>query len=568
MIWIAIRMLTGDSTKFFGLVFGVAFSTLLIAQQLTIFVNLVGRGGAQVNNIPSADIWVMDPSSRTAEVSVAMPSTDLYRVRGVTGVAWAVPLIIATAVLRTPDGDVEGVSVIGVDNETLIGLPRTVLSGTRDDLAAPDAIFVDGDGALKLFPETADPRGIRLELNDRRAVVRGTVDANPSFTSSVLLYTRYSNALNFVPGTRNRMSFVLVRAANGVDPVALAERIEAETGLKARSRQAFARAGIDFIIDNTGHSDQLRHHRRAGLRGRGGDRRADLQPVHPRQYQAVRGAEGDRRHQWHDPADGGGAGRAGGLYRLWHRGAARRRVHLHRERDLDRVQGLLFAVADPDRDRGRGDGDDPADRIHLAARGAEDRSGRGVPMSPAKASAEAIAVRGIVKDFPVGGGHVRVLHGIDVAVRTGELTYLVGESGSGKTTLISIIAGILSPTEGGVRVFGTDIYALSDGALVTFRLRTIGFIFQQYNLLPALTAAENAAVPLIAAGMNRGEAVARARVLLDKLGIGDQADKYQRQLSGGQQQRVAIARALVHEPRLVVCDEPYRGARRRVRAAG
>ena len=127
MIWIAIRMLTGDTAKFFGLVFGVAFSTLLIAQQLTIFVNLLERGAAQVHNVPSADVWVMDPSSRTAEVTVPLASTDLYRVRGVTGVAWAVPLIIANAVVRTAEGKVEGVSVVGVDNETLIGLPRVML---------------------------------------------------------------------------------------------------------------------------------------------------------------------------------------------------------------------------------------------------------------------------------------------------------------------------------------------------------------------------------------------------------------------------------------------------------
>ncbi len=171
-------------------------------------------------------------------------------------------------------------------------------------------------------------------------------------------------------------------------------------------------------------------------------------------------------------------------------------------------------------------------------------------------SQNAIVVRDVVKEFPVGNSSIRILHGIDVAVRTGELTYLVGESGSGKTTLISIIAGILFPTSGGVTVFGTNIYGLTDSQLVRFRLKTIGFIFQQYNLLPALTAAQNAAVPLIAAGVDRGEAVERARVLLDKLGIGDQADKFQRQLSGGQQQRVAIARALVHEPKLVVCDEP------------
>ncbi len=168
----------------------------------------------------------------------------------------------------------------------------------------------------------------------------------------------------------------------------------------------------------------------------------------------------------------------------------------------------------------------------------------------------AIDIAGVTKEFPVGGGSIRVLHGIDASIRSGELTYLVGESGSGKTTLISIIAGILFPTEGSVRVFDTDIYKLSDTALVRFRLATIGFIFQQYNLLPTLTAAENAAVPLVAAGMRRAPAVARARELLDQLNIADQADKLPRALSGGQQQRVAIARALIHNPRLIVCDEP------------
>lgn len=168
----------------------------------------------------------------------------------------------------------------------------------------------------------------------------------------------------------------------------------------------------------------------------------------------------------------------------------------------------------------------------------------------------AISVTGITRDFESGGQILRVLHGINLDVQAGQLTYLVGESGSGKTTLISIIAGILYPTEGSVCVFGTDIYALTDRKLVDFRLSTIGFIFQQYNLIPTIDAASNAAVPLIARGMDRREATERARAMLDRLNIGDQADKLPSQLSGGQQQRVAIARALVHEPRLVVCDEP------------
>jgi putative ABC transport system ATP-binding protein len=168
----------------------------------------------------------------------------------------------------------------------------------------------------------------------------------------------------------------------------------------------------------------------------------------------------------------------------------------------------------------------------------------------------AISVRNICRDFEAGGQTLRVLHNIDADVRTGELTYLVGESGSGKTTLISIIAGILYPTEGSVSVLGTDIYGLSDNDLVRFRLANIGFIFQQYNLIPSLTAAENAAVPLVAAGMKRSEAIERSMVILEKLNMTAQAEKHPNQMSGGQQQRVAIARALVHEPRLIVCDEP------------
>ena len=168
----------------------------------------------------------------------------------------------------------------------------------------------------------------------------------------------------------------------------------------------------------------------------------------------------------------------------------------------------------------------------------------------------AIRTRGVTRDFMAGSQAITVLHGIDVDIRAGELTYLVGESGSGKTTLISIMCGILYPTKGEVAVFGTDIYRLSDSELVAFRLRNIGFIFQQYNLIPSIDAASNAAVPLIAQGMARAEARARAVEMLAALNIADQADKLPSQLSGGQQQRVAIARALVHRPRLVVCDEP------------
>jgi len=252
MGWIALRMLTGDKAKFYGLIFGIAFSTLLIAQQLTIFANLLLRGAAAVHEVASADIWVMHPSGRTTDVTLTLPQTSLDRVRGVPGVAWAVPMLRAGAAIRTPEGDLEPVTVIGVDDATLIGLPANMVAGDRASLADPDSVFVDDVGSRKLFGSGDRALGVRLELNDQRAVIRGIVDANPTFTSTVILYTRYSNALNYVPGTRNRLSFVVARAAPGQDPEAVAGAVERQTGLRARTSAAFAQQGIDYIIENTG----------------------------------------------------------------------------------------------------------------------------------------------------------------------------------------------------------------------------------------------------------------------------------------------------------------------------
>ena len=168
----------------------------------------------------------------------------------------------------------------------------------------------------------------------------------------------------------------------------------------------------------------------------------------------------------------------------------------------------------------------------------------------------AVRCRGVTKSFPMGDGAVEVLHGIDFEVPAGELTMLIGPSGCGKTTLISIIAGILSPTSGQVETCGKPLTRMSDAEKVAFRRSNIGFIFQQYNLLPALSAAENAAIPLVAAGMPIARAAAAAAMILERIGMGAHLGKLPNQLSGGEQQRVAIARALVHAPRLIVCDEP------------
>jgi putative ABC transport system ATP-binding protein len=168
----------------------------------------------------------------------------------------------------------------------------------------------------------------------------------------------------------------------------------------------------------------------------------------------------------------------------------------------------------------------------------------------------AVLCRGVTKDFGQGESKVHALRGVDLEIPAGEMTLLVGESGCGKTTLISVVAGLLDPTAGEVEVLGTNLTRLPRGRLVQFRAENIGFVFQQYNLLPALTAAENAAVPLLIAGKPRAPAVAAAVRMLDAVGIGNKARVLPAELSGGQQQRVAIARALLREPRLLVCDEP------------
>ncbi len=169
---------------------------------------------------------------------------------------------------------------------------------------------------------------------------------------------------------------------------------------------------------------------------------------------------------------------------------------------------------------------------------------------------QAVVCNQVVKTFGTGDGVVKVLRGIDFEAPLGEMSFLVGPSGCGKTTLLSVIAGLLNPSGGDLHVLGTPLHQIKSSEAVEFRRKNLGFVFQQFNLLPALTAAENAAVPLLAARWPRRKAVEKAKSILDDLGLGSRVDAFPNQLSGGQQQRVAFARALIHEPRLIVCDEP------------
>ena len=172
------------------------------------------------------------------------------------------------------------------------------------------------------------------------------------------------------------------------------------------------------------------------------------------------------------------------------------------------------------------------------------------------ATKASITCRDVVKNYGVGNAQVQALRGVNLDVLPGELTMLVGPSGCGKTTLLSILAGIMRPTSGEVVALETNLTSLSSWRRTQFRRQHVGFVFQQFNLLPALSAVENVTVPLVIAGQSKKRALVEAHKILEQMGMADRANNLPGQLSGGQQQRVAIARALIHRPNLLVCDEP------------
>jgi len=168
----------------------------------------------------------------------------------------------------------------------------------------------------------------------------------------------------------------------------------------------------------------------------------------------------------------------------------------------------------------------------------------------------AVDVRAVEKHFGTEPNRIHALRQVDLQAYTGEILMLVGPSGCGKTTLLSAIAGTLRVESGAIEVFGNPLHQMSGRALTRFRSEHIGFIFQQFNLIPTISVAENVSVPLLIRGVSSGKAIQRAKAALESVGLGDRWKERPNKLSGGQQQRVAIARALVHEPPLVICDEP------------
>ena len=244
-------MLLGDPVKYIGLIFGVAFSTLLITQQAGIFTGVIARTSSLITDAQEPDIWVMDPAVSYIDSVKPLRDADLLRVKSVLGVSWAVPFYKAIAPLRTLDGLVESTLLLGVDDYSLIGVPQTFIAGRLDNLRDPDAIAIDRAGYLKLFPGRPLELGRELELNDRRAVVAAIIEASAPFATTPVIYARYSQALQYLPQGRNQMSFILARAQAGESPARVAEAISRTTSLKALSADDFASLTQRYYMINT-----------------------------------------------------------------------------------------------------------------------------------------------------------------------------------------------------------------------------------------------------------------------------------------------------------------------------
>ena len=254
MNWVALAMLTGDRAKYIGLIFAISFSSFLMTQQASIFAGLMNRTRSQILDVTDADVWVMDPATQYVDEVYALKDSDLGRVRGVPGVRWAVPFFKGQPRAKAPDGKFRVAILLGLDDASLAGAPerRRMILGSIESLRDPDAVLIDLAGYHFFFPGQPLELGKTLEMNDHRAKIVGIVDASAPFTTFPVLYTRYSQALDYVGRERKLLSFLLVKAEPGISMQELTRRIQAATGLKAATSHDFGWMTIVYYLRHTG----------------------------------------------------------------------------------------------------------------------------------------------------------------------------------------------------------------------------------------------------------------------------------------------------------------------------
>jgi putative ABC transport system permease protein len=252
MYWIALRMLTGDRAKYLGLIFGVTFATLLMTQQVSIFMGILKRTGNPILEVTDADIWVMDNRVRYLDEAPGLQDTDLMRVRGVPGVAWAVRAYKGVVQARLENGETRTVRLTGLDDETLAGAPHEMVAGSVEDLKRPDAVIIDTAGYEYMWGKETYQIGRVFQLNDRRAVLVGVCKVAPPFFSDPIVYSRYSLVGSYVPLERNLMNFILVKAKDGVAHDKLCQAIQEDTGRLALTSGQFFWKTVDYFLASTG----------------------------------------------------------------------------------------------------------------------------------------------------------------------------------------------------------------------------------------------------------------------------------------------------------------------------
>ena len=263
MLLLAIKILIGDKAKFIGIVLGLSFSSLIIVQQSSIFAGLMVRTFGFITDTSQADIWVMDKQVRFIDDVKPLRDTQLYLVRGIEGVKWAVPFYKGLLKARLRGGNFQMCNVIGIDDSTLIGGPPRMREGEISDLRLVDAIIVNKVGADEMLAENGiyNPEkkpviplrvGEVLEINDRRAQVVGICDSSRTFQSQPVIYTTYNRALNYAPPERKQLSYILVKAQDGVSPKELCRMINARSDLVAYTNGEFKKLTFDYYMENTG----------------------------------------------------------------------------------------------------------------------------------------------------------------------------------------------------------------------------------------------------------------------------------------------------------------------------
>jgi putative ABC transport system permease protein len=252
VLWIAWKMLIGNRVKYLGIVFGVVFAALLIAQQSSIFCGLMLLTISQIRDTQGPDIWVMDKNVQFVDDIKPLSDTELFRVKGVPGVEWAVRFYKGIARARLEEGTYEQMILLGIDDATLVGAPQGVFMGSIADLRKPDAVIIDAVGYKRIWPGEPLRLGRVFEMNDRRAVIVGITMASKTFQSFPIIYTRYSQAVLFAPRERKVLSFVLADPSPGVPAEEVCQQIEAQTGLQALTRQQFTWKTIRYYLQKTG----------------------------------------------------------------------------------------------------------------------------------------------------------------------------------------------------------------------------------------------------------------------------------------------------------------------------